>query len=118
MHKQKGITLSGFMLWAIIAVFIAIMGFKVGPAYFENMSIQTQMKNVANDRTKSLTTRREIENAFDNRATIENITAITPKDLEITKDGDRLVISATYTVCVPLISNMRACMDFAPSSDK
>lgn len=118
MHKQKGITLSGFLLWAIVMVFVAIMGFKTAPAYFENMSIQTQMKAVANDKTARLTTRREIETAFEARATVENITAITPKDLEVTKEGDRIILSANYTVCVPLIANMRACMDFAPSSDK
>jgi hypothetical protein len=56
--------------------------------------------------------------AFDSRTTVDNISAITAKDLEITKDGDRMIISATYTVCVPLIANMRACMDFNPSSDK
>jgi hypothetical protein len=117
MHKQKGITLSGFLLWSIVVVFIAIMGFKVGPAYLENVTIQSHIKTIAND-SNIPQTRGDIMRAFDSRTTVDNISAITAKDLEITKDGDRMIISATYTVCVPLIANMRACMDFNPSSDK
>jgi len=43
---------------------------------------------------------------------------VRPKDLQITKDGDRAVISAEYTICVPLVLNIRVCMDYAPTSAK
>jgi len=105
------------MLWSVVVVFIALMGFKTGPAYFENMTIQSHIKAIASDANLPQN-RASIMRAFDSRTTVDNITAITAKDLEITKDGDRMIISATYTVCVPLIANMRACMDFSPSSDK
>jgi hypothetical protein len=64
------------------------------------------------------TDRRTVENAFDRRAVVENITAISAKDLEITKDGDKVVLSVDYSVKVPLVKNLNACMDFSVSSDK
>lgn len=118
MYKQKGVTLSGFLLWSIVLVFIAIMGFKVGPAYFEYMTIQNQLKAIINDKSRSINSLRDAQIAFNSRATVENITSLSSNDLELTKDGDRVTLSASYTVCVPLVANMRACMDFYPSSDK
>jgi hypothetical protein len=43
---------------------------------------------------------------------------ISGKDIQITKEGDGVVLSAEYSVCVPLVLNIRVCMDYAPSSAK
>lgn len=118
MHKQKGVTLTGLLFWSVILVFVALLGFKIGPAYFEYFSIRQQFKAIANDPAMRAGIRGEIEMAFYNRAVIENITAVTRPDLEIEKDADGLVISAHYSVRVPLFGNISACMDFNPTSAK
>lgn len=118
MRKQKGITLSGFLLWAIVLVFFGLMGLKVGPAYFEYMAIQKQLKAIVNDPGRPVNSLRDAQIAFSSRATVENITSMDVTNLELTKDGARVTLSASYTTCVPLIANMRACMDFYPNSDK
>ncbi len=116
MLKQKGLTLSGFMTWAIICAFGALLAFKLGPAYMDDMTIQKHFKTIANDSTYSSGVRRDIENAFNNRAQVDRIEAITAKDIVINKDGGRLSLSASYTVRVPLVYNISACMDFSPSA--
>lgn len=116
MIKQHGITMTGFLVTAVILVFIALLGFKIAPPYMEYYTIKKQIKLVANE--VSVTDRRTVENAFDRRAVVENITAISPKDLEITKDGDRVILSVEYSVKVPLVGNLSALMDFNASSDK
>jgi hypothetical protein len=116
MREQRGLTLTGFLVTAVILVFVALLGFKIGPAYMEFYTIQKQIKIVANE--VATADRRAVENAFDRRANVENITAITGKDLEITKEGDGIVVSAEYAVKVPLVGNLSACMDFRASSSK
>lgn len=116
MREQRGLTLTGFLVTAVILVFVALLVFKIGPAYMEFYTIQKQITIVANE--VSTPDRRAVENAFDRRADIENITAITGKDLEITKEGDGIVVSAEYSVKVPLVGNLSACMDFRASSAK
>jgi hypothetical protein len=118
MRKQDGVTLTGFIVVAIIVVIALLFAFKIGPAYFEYYSIQKQLKAVANDPNVRTGTRREIEGAFAARSTIENITSIGPGDIQITKDGGAVVLSAEYSVKVPLFGNLSACMDFNPSSAK
>jgi hypothetical protein len=117
MRKQQGLTLTGFIVWAVIFFFVAIFGFKVGPAYVEFYTIEKQLKTVANE-VDARATRGTIESAFVRRGTIEDIRSVQPGDLNITKDGDRLIISADYSVRIPLVGNMSACMDFHATSDK
>lgn len=118
MRKQRGITLSGFLMWAVVAVICALIGFKVLPPYIEFLSIQAQLKAIANDPEGRQGQRKVIEDLFDRRSSIENIKSVKPGDIQITKEGDRVVLSAEYTVCVPLVLNVRICMDYTPNSTK
>lgn len=118
MRRQRGLSLSGFLLWSVIVVFAILVGFKIAPAYMEYLTIQKQFKAIANDTALRGAQRPAIERAFENRSAVEDIKSITRQDLEITKDGDRLVISAAYSVRVPLFANVSACIDFTPTSEK
>lgn len=108
--------MSGFLLWAIVLIFALLLGFKLGPPYYEYIKIKKQLQAVAADPEAKSGTRRDVENAFAKRSSIEDIQAITGKDLVISKEGDGIVVSAEYSVSVPIMGNLRACMDFAPSS--
>jgi len=116
MRRQKGVTMSGFLLWSVVLIFAALLGFKIGPPYYEFIKIKKQLQAVAVDPEARSGQRRDVENAFAKRSSIEDIQAITPKDLIISKEGDGIVVSAEYSVCVPIMFNLRACMDFAPNS--
>ena len=116
MSKQQGLTMSGFLTWAVIFAFGALLAFKLGPAYMEDLTIQKHFKAVASDSANASGTRSQIENAYSKRAEIDRITVLSPKDIIINKDGGGLSLSASYTVRIPLMHNISACMDFNPSS--
>ena len=118
MRRQKGLTLSGFMVGIIVLAMIALVGMRIGPPYIEYLSIKKQIQVIANEPDAALGQRRQIEMAFDRRSQIEDIKSISGKDLQVNKQGDKIVISAEYSVCVSLVANIRACMDFYPTSAK
>lgn len=119
MRKQAGITLSGFIMWSIIAVLLAVLGFKIGPPYMEYFTIKKQLQAIAADpNIRSSGQRREVEDAFMKRSMIEDMSSLSPKDLVVTKEADGILISAEYTICKPIAYNLRACMDFAPTSKR
>jgi hypothetical protein len=118
MHNQKGVSMSGFLLWSILICFALLLAFKIGPPYFEYITIQKQLQAMGRDSEVQSGQRRDVENAFLKRSMIEDIKSITAKDLVISKEADGVVISAEYTTCVQVVGNLRACMDFAPSSRK
>lgn len=118
MRRQEGLTLTGLMVVAVILIFVLLLGFRIGPPYIENFTINKQLKAIANEFDASGGPRKEIELAFLRRATIENIHTVSEGDLQIDKSGDRLVISADYSVRVPVVGNISACIDFNASSEK
>jgi len=114
-HTQAGLSMSIFLLWCVIFAFGALLGFKLGPAYMEDMTIKRHFRAIAGDSTFASGSRKEIEVAFSNRAQVDRIEVISPKDIIISKDGG-LSLSASYTTRIPLFYNISACLDFNPSS--
>ena len=116
MNRQSGLGLPGFLLVAALVVVAALVAFKAVPAYVEYATIGRQFRALAADPGLQSGVRADIESAFARRATTENITSITPRDLEITRSGGGLVISANYAARIPLAGNVSLCLDFHPSS--
>jgi hypothetical protein len=116
MHAQKGLTLSGFLVWAIVVIAALLLGFKLFPPYYEHYQIQRTLDIIVNDESLRSLTKRDVESSFVRRATIENITAIGPDDLVISREGGGWVIDTQYSVKVPLFTNLSAYMDFTVHS--
>ncbi len=91
---QRGVTLLGLLLWAILIGMVALVALRVLPTVNEYLTIQRAIDKVANE---GLNTVPEIRAAFDRQKDIEYaITSITGKDLKITKEEDRVVIRFAY----------------------
>ena len=101
-RRQRGITLFGLLLWAILIGFVALLTMNVLPTVNEYLTIQKAVNKIAAD---GLTTVPEIRAAFERQKEIEySIQAITGKDLKITKENERVVISFAYDKEVKMIS--------------
>lgn len=118
MHKQHGITLTGFLVFAALAVAALLLGFKIGPAYTEYMTIEKTFRALAAEPSMRTASRGEFNSAWSARAGIDGIKAIGYDDIQIDKDGSGIVLSAEYSVRVPLFYNISALMEFKPRSDK
>jgi hypothetical protein len=112
--NQLGIGLGGLMVGAAIFILLAVVGMKLGPSYLEFYSIKKAVVAIAQE--KPTATVNDIRKAFDARATIDAITTVTGKDLEVTKDGGELLITASYRKEVPLVANTGVYIDFRAAS--
>ena len=118
MRTQKGLSLIGLLLVSGVLVFVALIGFKVLPAYIEYYSIKKAVTDIARGPEARGGSASDVKKFFDRRATIDNISSITGNDLEINKVGDGFEIIASYTVRVPLFFNVSACIDFVAEASK
>jgi Tfp pilus assembly protein PilE len=92
--RQRGVTLFGLMLWAIVIGFLALVVMKVLPTVNEYFTIQKAVNKIAQEGGSTVP---EIRAAFERTKDIEySIQAITSKDLNITKENDKVVISFAY----------------------
>ena len=100
--QQHGITLLGLLFWAIIAGFIALLAMRVLPTMSEYFTIQKAVNKVALDGGSTVP---EIRAAFEKQKDIEySIQSITSKDLDITKENDRIVIRFAYNKEIELMA--------------
>ena len=118
MRRQKGLTLTGFIVVAVIVVIALLLGFKLGPPYMEFHSIQKLLRQLATEPQAGSDFRASVRRNFALKSGIDNITAVNANELTITKEGENVVIVAEYTVRVPLVYNISACMDFRATSEK
>jgi hypothetical protein len=116
-NRQYGVTLSGLLVVSVIIIFLMLLGFRLAPAYIEYFTAKKAIVAVAQEKQGASVS--DIRKAFDARAVIDDITAVTANDLAITKDGLGVVIGFGYRKEVPLFANIGIFIDFeASSSDR
>lgn len=98
---QRGVTLIGLLFWAIIIACVALVGLKVLPTVNEYFTIQRAVNKVAKEGGSTV---QEIRAAFDRQKDIEySISSIGGKDLEITKENEKVVVKFAYDKEIELI---------------
>ncbi|MEX8494613.1 DUF4845 domain-containing protein [Sphaerotilus sp.] len=91
---QRGVTLLGLVFWAVLISMTALVAMRVLPTVNEFATIKRAVTKVAAEGGGTVP---EIRAAFDRTKDIEySIQSITGKDLDITKDNDRVVVSFAY----------------------
>ena len=116
MKRERGVTLSGLLVVCIVLIAVAITGFKLFPAYAEYLKVKKAISEIARN-PESRSTVGEARAAFDRRSAIDSISAVSGKDLEVTKQANGVAIGANWSVKVPLFYNVSACMDFEARSE-
>lgn len=118
MRKQSGLSLFGMLIVCIVIVFVAIAGLKVTPAYIEYFQIKKAVMSIVQSGEANKSTPGEIRAAFERRRAIDDFESVTGKDLDITKNGNDVVVSVSYPKRIPLFANVNLLIDFSASSDK
>ncbi len=114
--RQRGLGFGGFLLGAFLLVIGSIFGFRLIPAYIQNSTINNTFKIIAHDPDMQKASIQEVRSSFSKRASVDDITAVKPDDIDIATDDGQLVLSASYSVSVPLVANASLVLDFKPSS--
>jgi len=100
-RAQRGLSLIGLMAWAIIVGFIGYVAIRVLPTVNEYLTVQRAVNRVATDGPATVA---EVRRAFDKQKDIEySISSISGKDLEVTKENDKLVIRFAYDKEIPIV---------------
>ncbi len=92
MKNQKGLSLTTLLLGLIVLALLAVLAMKVGPAYMEYATIKKDVASIIQSGEARSASVADIRKAFDRRAQVDDITAITAQDLDISKEGNDVVI--------------------------
>ncbi len=110
--SQQGISFIGLLILGIVLALLAIVGARVLPTATEYMAIQKAVKKAAADGD----TVPAVRASFDRTAAVDYISSISGKDLDVTKQGDQVVVEFAYDKEIPLFGPAYLLLKYRGSS--
>jgi Tfp pilus assembly major pilin PilA len=107
MNKQNGMTMTGFLLVAIVVGFLALTVIKITPAYMEFRSVKQAMDAAvsqasgANDATVA-----DIKESLGKRLSMNYVSSIASKDIKVVPAGKGFKASVEYQAEKPYVANV------------
>ena len=98
-RRQRGVTLFGLLFWGILIAFVVLVGAKVSPTLLEYVAIKRVVETVVKEIPSTVTA---VMQSFELKKAVEYGINISGKDLEITKDNERLKIRFAYDRTIEL----------------
>ena len=89
--RQRGISFFGLLFVGVVLAVLGVVGAQVFPTFLEYQAI-TKAANKASGGSSVA----EVRSLFDKAAEIDNIQSIKGSDLDVTKAGDKIVVSFAY----------------------
>lgn len=108
---QRGLTFLGLLIVGILLALAGVVFAQMVPTYIEFLAVEKAAQKASDGTTVA-----EVRNIFDKAATIDNITSITGRDLEISKQGDRVVVAFAYDREIHLVGPAYLVMKYTGSS--
>lgn len=91
---QRGVTMLGLLFWAVLVGSVSVVAIKLFPVVTEYKTISRMVDKLAREGGATVP---EIRMSFERFKTVEyGIESITARDLEISKEEDKVVIGFAY----------------------
>ena len=91
-RQQRGLTFLGLLVVGGLLAFTGVILAQGVPTYIEFMAVEKAAQKASGGSTVA-----DVRSIFDKSAQIDDIKSIQGKDLEVGKEGDRVVVSFAYT---------------------
>lgn len=115
MKKQAGVSLIGMLIIASLAAFFLLLVFRSVPAYSEYFSVKKILNAIASEATNE-TSVAQLRQNFEKRAYIDYVETVGPKDLIVTREGGKVVLSMEYERRIPVVANVSLVFAFHPTT--
>jgi len=116
MKQQRGVALTGLILWGIVLALVAVLGMKVAPTAIEYFKIKKSAQG-ALGKVGPEATVGDVRAAFDRFAEIDMLD-FHGADLDVSKEGGRIVIDFAYDKKIPLFANVSLLIEYKGSAGR
>lgn len=89
--RQSGISFIGLLFVVGVLACLGVVGAQVFPTVVEYQAILKAAQKASEGATVA-----QVRQIFEKAADIDNITSVLPKDLDVSKDGDKVVVKFAY----------------------
>ena len=113
-HKQRGLTVIGFIIVLAIAVFISYLGMRIVPLYMEYYSVVSALNGVASERGSANLSPYDIKVKVLNRLYVSYSENVKESHIKITR-GNGVHLRVAYEVRTPVMGNLDVIAKFDKS---
>lgn len=113
-RTQRGITIWGMMVVAILIAFFALIGIKLFPVYMTDMKIKGALGGLSRDISARDASKTELITKLGKRLEIDNVDNVLDyrKDITFEKKGRARVMRVQYESVTPLFYNLSVLAQF------
>ena len=117
-RRHDGITYLGMLILLIVIAFFAVVLIKVMPLYMEHFKVKSSLDSLAQESkdTQTALSPALVERHLLNRLSINDVQHVNNKDISITRDGHKLVVTVNYEARVHLFYNIDLVAQFKNDS--
>ena len=116
MRKQQGVTLIGFIFMAALVAGAGIIVFRAVPIYNEYFTMQRILKSI--DLGNQDAPPAEIRKQFELKASADYVYDIKSRDIQITKENGRIILTVPYQRTIPIAGNVSILFEFEANNRK
>jgi hypothetical protein len=116
-RRQSGLSIVGFLFVAAVVLVVAIVGFRVLPAYIEYFSVRNALTQSLSE-VQDLSNAGELRRIFQRRVDAGYIESVGGNDIDYHKEGNSWVASLAWTVKLPLVSNVSLLIEFQTKAER
>jgi hypothetical protein len=99
-RPARGLTMFGLLFWAVVVGMMGYVAVRTFPTVTEYYTIQRMVRSIAAAQPATVA---EARAAFDRQREVDyGVTSIAGKDLQVTKENDKVVIAFAYEREIPL----------------
>ena len=110
-RRQSGLSMVGFLFVVVVALVVAIVGFRVLPAYIEYFSVQRALTQTLFE-VDDLNNSAELRRRFQKHVDAGYVESVGGRDIELKKVGNEFVATLEWTRKLHLLSNVSLLIEF------
>ncbi len=108
---QRGLSIIGFLFVIAVVIVVALVGFRMVPAYIEWYTIQKALEAAVADAGNDPSLL-NIRKAMERKLSADYADAVTAKDVNVTKNGNTIVAQVSWQKILPMVGNVSILIDF------
>ena len=89
--RQRGISFIGLLFVGMVLAVAGVVGAQVFPTFIEYQAVAKAANKASGGSSVA-----EVRSIFDKAADVDNIRSIKGRDLDVTKDGEKIVVAFAY----------------------
>jgi Tfp pilus assembly major pilin PilA len=109
--RQSGISFIGLLFVVGVLACLGVVGAQVFPTVVEYQAILKAVQKASNGNTVA-----EVRQIYEKAADVDDIKSVGPKDIEVSKDGDKVIVKFAYNREIHLFGPAFLVIKYAGSS--